>query len=48
MTILDQLQAELIAAASRPPLRTRISIRAIAVLIAALLALLITAPPTIS
>ncbi len=48
MTILNQVQAELVAAARRPPLRTRISIRAGAVLIAAFLALLIAAPPTVA
>ena len=48
MTILDQVQAELVTAAGRPPLRTRISIRAVAVLIAAFLALLIAAPPTVA
>jgi len=48
MTILYQVQAELIAAAKRPPLRTRISIRVAAVVIAAVLALLIAAPPSIA
>jgi hypothetical protein len=48
MTILYQVQAELIAAAKRPPLRARISIRVAAVVIAAVLALLIAAPPSIA
>ena len=48
MTILYQVQAELIAAAKRPPLRTRISIRVAVVVIAAVLALLIAAPPSIA
>jgi hypothetical protein len=48
MTILYQVQAELMTAAKRPPLRTRISIRVVAVMIAAILALLIAAPPSIA
>jgi hypothetical protein len=48
MTILHEVQDELVAAAGRPPLRTRISIRVVAVVIAAVLALLIAAPPSLA
>jgi hypothetical protein len=48
VTILEQVQDELIAAARRPPLTTWISVRVVAVVIAAVLALLIAAPPSIA
>ena len=47
MTILHQVEAELVVAAGRPRLTTRISVRFVAVVIAAVLALLITAPPSV-
>jgi len=46
--LLPQLQAELIAVAQRPVLAKRLSVRAAAILVAALLALLIAAPPTVA
>jgi hypothetical protein len=48
MTILPQVQAELVAAAGRPVLKKRVSVRAVAAVIAAVLALLITAQPTVA
>lgn len=48
MTLLPQLQAELVAAAQRPVLAKRLSVRAAAILVAAVLALLIAAPPTVA
>lgn len=48
MTILHQVQDELVAAAARPPLKIRISIRVVAVVIAAVLALLIAAPSSVA
>lgn len=48
MTLLPQLQTELVAAAQRPPLAQRFSTRAAAILVAAVLALLIAAPPTVA
>jgi hypothetical protein len=46
--LLPQLQAELVAAAQRPVLAKRLSVRAAAILVAAVLALLIAAPPTVA
>jgi hypothetical protein len=48
MTILQEVEDELVAASGRPPLTTRISIRVVAVVIAAVLALLIAAPPSLA
>ena len=48
MTLLPQVQAELVAAAQRPVLAKRLSVRAAAILVAAVLALLIAAPPTVA
>jgi len=48
MTILPRVQDELVAAAGRPHLTTRISVRVVAVVVAAVLALLIAAPPSIA
>ena len=46
--LLPQLQAELVAAAQRPVLAKRLSVRAAAIVVAAVLALLIAAPPTVA
>ncbi len=48
MMLLPQVQAELVAAAQRPVLAKRLSLRAAAIMVAAVLALLIAAPPTIA
>jgi len=48
MTILQELQDELVAAAGRPRLRSRISARFFTVVVAAVLALLIAAPPSVA
>jgi hypothetical protein len=48
MSLLPQLQTELVSAASRPPRGRRISARVVAVIVAAVAALLIAAPPTVA
>ena len=48
MTLLPEVQAELVAAAQRPVLAKRLSVRAGAIIVAAVLALLIAAPPTVA
>jgi hypothetical protein len=48
MTILHQVEDELVVAAGRPPLKTWVSVRVVAVVIAAVLALLIAAPPSVA
>jgi hypothetical protein len=48
MTILPQVQDELVAAAGRPHLTSRVSARLVTVLVTAVLALLIAAPPSIA
>jgi hypothetical protein len=48
MTLLPQLEQELVIAAARPVLARRISCRVAAALVAAITALLIAAPPTVA
>lgn len=48
MTLLPQLEAELVAAAGRPVLARRISTRVATAVVAAIVALLIAAPPTVA
>jgi len=48
MSLLPQLQTELVVAARRPELGRRISVRVVAVIVAAAAALLIAAPPTVA
>ncbi len=48
MTLLPQLEQELVLAAGRPVLARRTSLRVVAAVVAAITALLITAPPTVA
>jgi hypothetical protein len=48
MTLLPQVEAELLVAARRPALSRRISVRTAAAVLAAIAAMLIAAPPTVA
>lgn len=48
MTLVPQLEQELVIAAKRPVLAGRISRRIAAAVVAAMMALLIAAPPTVA
>jgi hypothetical protein len=48
MTLLPQLEQELLQAAARPPLMRRVMVVVAVGLIAAMIALLATAPPSIA
>ncbi|MGH2869047.1 MAG: hypothetical protein ACRDNK_15995 [Solirubrobacteraceae bacterium] len=48
MTLIPELERELVIAAGRPVLGRRISCRIAAAVVAAIMALLIAAPPTVA